>query len=477
MSRSFARLARATEARYRDPVSRCVLVLLLPCILACADAVVRVELPETTAPLRVLIVGDGEAAPRDVWVLDDAALPTNLPAVALRGTVALLVLDYDVRPPGLDAGEYTLATAGEPAERLTGAVRVQRSVVTSDGEVTWSILPSPPAAVAVLDLRVRCPSDDLTDPTAPVRLPRHCPLSTAARGAVCYGAPIFEPSLAGAATASAAAELIDEALETVIEADGTRWIYGMSSRLDGPGSRRTLPARLRLASPLGAVPGSYERLPLVDEPLDALRGAIQGLRPRSDGLELYFATTFPDAGPQRVAQAWRPSLADPWSAARVRVLPPPDAVPPSVIQTSPVLLPDHQTLVFRSGSAAGATVVASRRTSTRAGDGGFASTVESLVVDGGQGSIGVIGLGLSCDRRHLLYTRLYADPAEPTRRWGEARIVALRSLEPLVLGQPQVVPVAGGPLDPSTTLGEAPDCSALYVSGTLLRVAPRVPCP
>ncbi len=456
---------------------RRVLALCLPCALACADAVVRVELPGTLAPLRVLIVGDGETSPDRVWVLDDVALPTNLPALALRGTVELLLLDYEARPPDLAAGEYVLASTGEPAERLTGAVRVQRSVVTSDGEVTWSTLPSSPTAVAVLDLRVRCPSDDLTDPTIPVRLPRHCPLSATARGEVCYGTPVFEPSLSGAATASAAAELIDEALETVLEADGTRWIYGMSSRLDGPGSTRTLPARLRMASPLGAVPGSYERLPLVDEPLDPLRGAIQGLRPRSDGLELYFATTFPNAGRQRVAQAWRPSLADPWSAARVRVLPPPEVVPPSVIQTSPVLLPDHRTLVFRSGTAAGATVVAARRASTQAGDGTFASTVEPLVVDGGQGSIGVIALSLSCDQRHLLYTRLYADPVDPTRRWGEARIVALRSLDPLVLGQPQVVPVAGGPLEPTTTLGEAPDCSALYVSGALLRVAPRVPCP
>lgn len=456
---------------------RRVLALCPLWVVACADEVVRVELPPAASPLRVLVMGDGEVAPRSVWVLDDAALPTLLPAIALDGPVALLVLDYDARPPGLDPGEYVVATPGEPAERLTAPVRVQRSLITSDGVVTWSALPAAPIGAAVLDLRVRCPPDDPTERARPVRLPRHCPLSATARGEVCYGAPVFEPSLSGASTASAAAELVDEALETVLEADGTRWIYGMSSRLDGPGSTRTLPARQRLASPRGAVPGSFERLPLLGEPTDTLRGVIQGLRARGDGLELYFLTTFPDAGPARIAQAWRARLADDWSAARVRVLPPPDAVPPSMVQASPVLLPDDRTLLFRSGSAVGSVVVAARRASTTAGDGGFASTVEPVVVDGGDDAVGVISLGLSCDRRHLLYTRVYADPRDPTQRWGEARIVALRSLEPLVLGQPQVVPVAGGRLDANTTLGEAPDCSALYVSGALLRVAPRVPCP
>jgi len=440
--------------------------------MACAPEVLRVDLPPQTAPLRVIALGDGTVGPPRAWVVE-AAAPASLPLFDLDPGLDFVILDYDTAPP-LPPGEYQVAAAGEPAERLIGG---QTTVgrVTSDGTIAWSSPEAIPARLSPLDLRVSCPADT-GDPEAIVRLPRNCPLDTSKRGSVCYGVPVFSPSFSSAATASVAADFIDEALETVTESDGSRWIYGMSSRLDGPSSTRTLPARWRLSSPLEAVPGSYEPLPLFDG-IDALRGWAQALRVRADGLEIFFVTTFPSAERSRIAQAWRSSLDEAWSPSRVRILPHFEG---SLAEGVPLLLPDYRTLLLRSRFGAASqlefeSMITLRRDSTALGDGSFGQP-EQIVLDATEEVVGFISASIGCDGRHLLYTSLSKDPADPAKRIGQARIVPIRGLDPLELGAPEIVPLDSGPLDGNTTLAEAPDCSALYISGKVMRVAPRVEC-
>lgn len=457
--------------------------------LGCSPDPIRVEILPRATGSRVIVVGSRDEAPERVWITGPADTGAPLPAFELERALVVTVLEHDVLID-LPAGEYAIAGPGTPYAELPPAVRALGATVDEAHPVPeWATLGELPPLFVGLRVKVSCPPP-FTTIAEPIRIPPYCDLMGPSVPERCYGRPARMRSLAGATTATRAPPIDrwhDEGYAIVREGDGADWMYFVSDRVvSAVRGNYTYPARMRMISATEADPSSFELIPILPHPrtgVPAPRGWSRPPSVRSDGLEMFFETSYPDAHwwDEEIYHAWRPSLDAPWSMDRagvVRAISDPDN---GVSETdmgdndeirSPVLLPDHRTLLYvaeRTGQ-----LLAARRPTTDPSDLAFASVPPpALPRETERGTLG--SLAVSCDRQHLTY---FWRSVNENGRWvNHPRIVEIRRLDPLELGQPRSLRIEGPPLVEEYSLAQSPDCETAYLAFFEMSAASAIPCP
>jgi hypothetical protein len=204
-------------------------------------------------------------------------------------------------------------------------------------------------------------------------------------------------------------------------------------------------------------------------PTEDLPFAIAGdtanvIRVRPDDLEIVFEEY--SGGAYLLFHVWRSADDAHWPSAST-----PLSLPTNGAQGG-TLLGDHRTLLY--ADALNGVISTAARNSTRASDGGFHALPGAVTLS----PVNFMRPSLGCDGWHFIY----AEPDPPGSQLTRIVISEIEATDPPALGTPQPYPLELGVINPDqlSSVVEAPDCSAVYISdktGYLNYWAPSTPCP